>query len=97
MARFAVDSGRGATVSAGAVYPESSLTRLPTGFDIATNIPVAINRDLPVMDTITNETPFQTFPSPARQGKSFQLACRRWDRTSTRCYKSSTRTERLST
>ena len=69
VARFAVDSGRGATVSAGAVYPDSSLTRLPTGFDIATNIPVAINRDLPATGTITNETPFQTFSFAGTAGE----------------------------
>ena len=69
VARFEVDSERGATVSAGDVYPDSSLTRLPTGFDIATNIPVAINRDLPVTGTITNETPFQTFSFAGTAGE----------------------------
>ena len=69
VARFAVDSERGATVSAGDVYPDSSLTRLPTGFDIATNIPVAINRDLPATGTITNETPFQTFSFAGTAGE----------------------------
>ncbi|MCY4538046.1 MAG: hypothetical protein OXE52_07425 [Chloroflexi bacterium] len=74
VARFEVDGEGGATVSAGGVYPDSSLTRLPTGFDIATNIPLAINRDSPVIGTISNETPFQTFSFSGAAGEVLSVS-----------------------
>ena len=74
VARFEVDSEGGATVSAGGVYPDSSLTRLPTGFDIATNIPVAISRDSPVTGAISNEAPFQTYSFTGAAGEVISVS-----------------------
>ncbi|MCY4017811.1 MAG: hypothetical protein OXG39_00235 [Chloroflexi bacterium] len=74
VARFEVDSEGGATVSAGDVYPDSSLTRLPTGFDIATNIPVAIGRDSPVTGALSNEAPFQTYSFTGAAGEVISVS-----------------------
>ena len=37
------------------------MTRLPSDFDIGSNIPLAIARDVPVTGAITNETPYVTY------------------------------------
>ena len=74
VARFEVDSEGGATVSPGDVYPDASLTRLPTAFDIATNIPVAISRDIPVTGAISNEAPFQTFSFTGTAGELISVS-----------------------
>lgn len=74
IARFEVDGDGGATVSAGGVYPDTSITRLPTGFDIATNVPVAIGRDSPVTGTLSNEAPFQTFSFSGAAGEVISVS-----------------------
>ncbi|MDE2858596.1 MAG: hypothetical protein OXN94_12205 [Chloroflexota bacterium] len=74
VARFEVDSEGGATVRAGGLYPDSSLTRLPTGFDIAANIPVAISRDNPVIGAISNEAPYQTFSFAGEAGEVISVS-----------------------
>ena len=69
VARFEVNGDGGATVSAGGVYSGSGLTRLPQGFDISTNIPAGISRDLSVTGTISNETPYVTYSFAGAAGE----------------------------
>jgi len=59
--RFEIDGDGTATVGAGGVYPDSSLNLLPTAFDIATDAPSDIQRDVPVVGEITNENVFETY------------------------------------
>lgn len=69
IARFEVDGQGGATVSAGDVYPDASLTRLPRDFDIATARPQAIARDIPVTGAISNEAPYQIYAFTGAAGE----------------------------
>lgn len=61
VARFEVDGDGAATVHPGGVYPDSSLTLLPNAFDIASDTPLAISRDAPVVNGISNAQPFLTY------------------------------------
>lgn len=61
LARFVVDGEGQATVSSGGVYPDSSLNTLPIAFDIASDTPTSINREIPVVGEITNDLPFETY------------------------------------
>ena len=74
VARFEVDGEGGATLSAGGLYPDASLTRLPTDFDIATNIPIAINRDSPVSGAISNEAHYQTYSFTGTAGELISVS-----------------------
>lgn len=74
IARFEVDDEGGATISAGGVYPDSSLTRLPSAFDIASNIPTAITRDVPVVGAISNEASFQTYSFAGSAGEVISVS-----------------------
>lgn len=74
VARFEVDSASDVRVSAGDVYPDSSLTRLPADFEIATNIPSPINRNVPVSGSISNEAPFQTYSFAGTAGEVVTVA-----------------------
>ena len=58
VARFEVGGEGAATVVPGGVYPPSSVTRLPSSFDIARQIATPIARDVAVAGEITNAQPF---------------------------------------
>lgn len=73
VSRFVIDVDGAATVSPGGVYPDSSLTRLPSGFDIGTNIPLPISRDVPVTGAVTNETPYVTYSFAGVSGDVISL------------------------
>ena len=74
VSRFEVESDATATVSSGDVYPNSSLTRLPVGFDIASNIPSSVSRDIPVAGVISNETPFLTYAFAGTTGEVISVS-----------------------
>lgn len=61
VARFEVDGDGAATVHAGGVYPDSSLTLLPSAFDISSNVPIPIRRDAPAVGEINNQQTFATY------------------------------------
>ena len=61
IARFVVDGAGGATVNAGALYTDASLTRLPSGFDIATDAPTPITSGVSVTGAISNASPYVTY------------------------------------
>lgn len=67
--RFVIDGDGAATVSPGGVYPESGLIRLPSGFDIGTNIPLPITPGVPVNGEISNESPYQTYSFAGTSGQ----------------------------
>lgn len=69
LTRFVVDGDGQATVGAGGVYPDSSLNLLPTAFDIATDTPTAIERDVPVVGEVTNDQPFVTYSFTGTAGE----------------------------
>lgn len=69
LTRFVVDGDGQATVGTGGVYPDSSLNLLPTAFDIATDTPSAIERDIPVVGEVTNDQPFVTYSFTGTAGE----------------------------
>lgn len=59
--RFEIAADGSADLSIGGAYPDSSLTLLPAGFDIASVVATPIVRDVPVRGEISNEQPFLTY------------------------------------
>lgn len=60
VARFEVAGDGAATVSAGGLYPASSLVSAPAGYDSAA-LATPIARDAPVLGEISNAQPFKTY------------------------------------
>lgn len=50
-----------ADVVPGGLYPPSSVTRLPSSYNFAADVPTPIARDAPVVDQINNEQPYLTY------------------------------------
>ena len=67
VARFEVDGEGKASVSAGGL--DTGLTSLPSGFDIRSNVPSLIARDLPVTGALSNESPFLTYSFSGAAGE----------------------------
>lgn len=69
VARFEVGGDGAAAVVPGGVYPPSSVTLLPSSFDIATYVATPIERDVAAIGEITNAQPFvaYTFEGVANQ------------------------------
>lgn len=61
VARFEVGAEGAATVVPGAVYPPSSVTLLPSSFDIVNQVATPLARDVAVAGAITNEQPFVAY------------------------------------
>lgn len=69
LARFVVDEDAQAELTPGGVYTDASLNNLPTGFSIASDTPIGINRDTPVQGRITNDQPYVTYSFPGTAGE----------------------------
>ncbi len=69
VARFEIDGDGAAAVHAGGVYPDSSLTLLPSAFDISSNVPIPIRRDAPVAGEINSQQTFMTYSFAAAAGE----------------------------
>ena len=69
VARFEIDGDGMATVHAGGVYPDSSLTLLPSAFDISSDVPIAISRDAPAVGEINNQQTFATYSFAGTAGE----------------------------
>lgn len=59
--RFVIGGDGVANVSAGGVYPPSSVTLLPSTYNFATNVPTPITRNVAVVGEITNSQPYLTY------------------------------------
>ena len=61
IARFEVAGDGTAIVQPGGVYPDSNLNLLPGAFDIASNVPLPIVRDIPAVNEINNDQTFVSY------------------------------------
>lgn len=61
VARFEIGGDGAAAVVPGGVYPPSSVTLLPSSFDIARQVATPIARDVAVVGEITNAQPFVAY------------------------------------
>ncbi len=61
VARFEIGGDGAADVSAGGLYPPSSVTLLPSTLNFAIDIPTPIPRDETVVGEISNSQPYRTF------------------------------------
>jgi hypothetical protein len=68
LTRFEVLGENESTLGMGGVYPDSSVNLLPAGFDVATDAPTAVVRDVPIMGAITNNTVYETYSFTAVAG-----------------------------
>lgn len=61
LSRFVVDAEGDAVVSSGGVYPDSSLSTLPSTLDLANLDAQSITREIPIIGEVTNDTSFELY------------------------------------